>query len=431
VRVNPEPIDIHPIVNAFFSWPDSDKWEFINHWCDDLSVLTYTKLIPSIKSTAEIGHSGVVILVAMEIYLAGKLGVPPDDTRIALWIRTYTGRINLLPDIHRLMRNKQKLNESVVIDEALASQVNNYIGGCDSFNAVARDSDFFTALTYPKTFHKYLEHFVNKDLDFDVIEQFFRDMFISGTGMKSTYLEAFRSVLGDDAVKELFSKHIIEHYDCSGGATVSSFKIALTVFGEDALLETPQFQDYLKKIKVVATDLDLLHWMSVQHLAMQDDAPKLFEICVRMLPELMAKHRFTPGGPVMSFGVKMLGGEAFIRHYLGALRQTLDQNNTGVRDWRNFTTELNLAGLEVKSMSDLELVEYAYAVHRQSNNPVSTSIRNACHFAGISETAKVAGDMGIRAAENLFSDVSHDKKRLVIEHFKNSRVLALEVDLGL
>ncbi|AYG48408.1 hypothetical protein DV532_29670 (plasmid) [Pseudomonas sp. Leaf58] len=82
-------------------------------------------------------------------------------------------------------------------------------------------------------------------------------------------------------------------------------------------------------------------------------------------------------------------------------------------------------------MTDFEIIEYAYATQRQSNNPVTTSIRNACHFAGVEETAKIAGAMSIQAAENLYLSIAPEQKRLVVEHFPNSQVLALERDLGL
>jgi len=421
--------DMTPLLSAFAQWPDQDKWQFINHWCDSLSVLTYTKLMPAIASTEAIGQSGVVSLISKEIELAATLGVPPDEKRIAGWIQSYTGRINLLPSISSMMRDQFK--DSDLIDTALAGLVNKYVGGHDSFNAVARDSDFFIAVEYPKTFAKYLEHFTKTKLEFDVIEVFFRDMFISGAGIKPSYLQGFRAALGDEAVKELFASNVLWQRNCSGEGPVSSFKLALSTFGEDALLDTPQFQAELRRMQGDTPALELLHWVSTQYMAMQDVAPRLHEMCVRRLPELMPRYRLLPAGPIMDSGVRILGGEGFLKHYLAALRGVFDKNVANVPDFRLLAHELKTANKDIHAMSDFELIEYAYATQRLSNNPVSTSIRNACHFAGVAETAKIAGDMSIQAAENLYMAVAYDQKRLVVEHFPNSQVLALERDLGL
>ncbi|MDT8924822.1 hypothetical protein RBE51_18690 [Pseudomonas taiwanensis] len=421
--------DITPLIKAFEQWPEQDKWQFINHWCDNLSVLTYTKLMPSIRSTASIGQSAVVSLITKEIDLATMLGVPADEKRIARWIESYTGRINLLPSISNMM--KEKFKDSDLIDSALAGLVDKYVGGHDSFNAVARDSDFFIAVEYPKTFAKYLEHFTKTKLEFDVIEVFFRDMFISGAGIKPCYLARYRAALGDEAVIELFSTNVLGQRNCSGDGPVNSFKLALSTFGEDALLEAPQLKAELLRMQGETPALELLHWVSTQYMAMQDVAPRLHEMCVRRLPELMPRYRLLPAGPIMDSGVRILGGEGFLKHYLAALRGVFDKNVANVPDFRLLAHELKTASKDIHAMSDFELIEYAYATQRQSNNPVSTSIRNACHFAGVAETAKIAGDMSIQAAENLYMAVAYDQKRLVVEYFPNSQVLALERDLGL
>ncbi|AYG48409.1 hypothetical protein DV532_29675 (plasmid) [Pseudomonas sp. Leaf58] len=311
--------DITPLLNAFEQWPDKDKWQFINHWCDSLSVLTYTKLMPAIASTEAIGQSGVVSLISKEIELAATLGVPPDEKRIAGWIQSYTGRINLLPCISNMMRDQFK--DSDLIDTALAGLVSKYVGGHDSFNAVARDSDFFIAVDYPKTFAKYLEHFTKTKLEFDVIEVFFRDMFISGAGIKPCYLAGYRAALGDEAVIELFATNVLGRRNCSGSGPATSFKLALSTFGEDALLSTPQLEAELRNMQRETPALELLHWILTRCMAMQDVAPRLHEMCVRRLPELMPHFRCLPAAPIMTSGVRILGGEGFLKHYLSALRK--------------------------------------------------------------------------------------------------------------
>lgn len=424
-----EHIDIQPLVAAFGMWPEREKWQFINHWCDDMNLLAYTTLIPLIKSTEELGHSGVIGLVIKEIEISKSLAVPPQEQRIAHWIKTYTGRINLLPDINRWL--KPHFSTSTLIDEALAGQVQQYIGGHDNYNAVARDSDFFTATVYPQTFEKYLEHFIAKKLNFEVIEEFFKDMFISGEGIKPEYVASYRKVLGDDAVRELFSSHVISQHHCSGDAPARSFRQGLATFGEEALLETPQFQQHLVAMEADPRNLELLHWISEQYMALHELAPHLHEMCVYKLPELMRQYKFSPSSSIMETGVKLLGGEGFIRHYLGALRYSLDQDVRGVKGWSRFVAGISALDQDVKSISDRDLVEYAYSAENEFNNALAVSIRNACHFSGVREMAKVAGDMGIKASERLYTDVAYDQKKLVIEHFPNCQVLALERDLGL
>ena len=65
-------VDMAPLIGAYKQWSEKDKWQFVNHWCDNLSVVTYTKLMPEIKNTAELGQNAVVSLISKEIELSGS-----------------------------------------------------------------------------------------------------------------------------------------------------------------------------------------------------------------------------------------------------------------------------------------------------------------------------------------------------------------------
>lgn len=422
-------VDMAPLIGAYKQWPEKDKWQFVNHWCDNLSVVTYTKLMPEIKNTAELGQNAVVSLISKEIELSGRLNVSPDEERVAGWIESYTGRINLLPDIRRLMA--QNFPESSLIDSALAGLVDQHIAKQDSFNHVSRDSDFFITTKYPKTFEKHLSHYSNRHLDFDVVELYFRDMFISNAGVKPEYLQAYQNVMGDRLVVELMASNAITQHNCSGNGPINSLNLALSIFGEDALLETPQMKDYLSQLKGDKPDLGLISWVSTQRLALADSAPTLHEVCLNQLPGLMKSKFLIPSESIMKSGVRIMGGEGFLKHFLHSVRQAFDQNVNGNRDFSRFQSELNSEGLVAQSMTDFDLIQYAYANPMRTNNPVAIAIRNACHSAGIEETAKIAGNMSIQASENLYKNVALADRKLVVQHFPNSQVLALERDLGL
>lgn len=419
--------DLQPLLEAIARWSDRDKWEFINHRCDSVPTFAYTKLLDLIDSTETLGQNAVVSLIDKEIELAQMLNLPPSADRVAKWINTYTGRIDLLPDITRSI--KKVFVRSDVIDQALVSKVPAYIAGRTSFNAVARDSDFFMVAEYPRTFKAYLEYFAKTTVDVDAISLFFRDQYNSSRSVPLQYVEAYEAVLGEEMVTELFAQNLIPSDQYSGDGPLKAFMLAFERYGEPRMLATPQFKAML--LEAPNKLPGLMTWIFSQSSQLSELAPELHAQCIQRLPEIMRKQ-LNPSGSIMEAGVKLMGGEAFIRHYLTSLRQALKQDVAGHRDWRFFKQDLRNAGYEdILTMTDLQLIDYAYAISPAAAPMLATQIKNVCYFAGLKEMAKVASELGSEAAEGLLRASPVDEHQLIVELFPQARAPRLETELGL
>jgi hypothetical protein len=420
--------DLQPLLEAITGWTDRDKWSFINHRCDSVPTFVYTKLLDLIDSTETLGQSAVVSLIVKEIELAQMLNVPPSADRVAKWINTYTGRIDLLPDITRSI--KSVFVRSDGIDQALASKVPAYIAGRTSFNAVARDSDFFMVVEYPQTFKAYLEHFAKTTVDVDAISLFFRDQYLSSRSVPLQYVEVYEAVLGEEMVTELFAQNLVHSDQHSGDGPQKAFALAFERYGEPRMLATPQFQAMLLEAQDKLPGL--MTWIFSQSSRLSEMAPELHAQCIQRLPEIMSRHRLNPSGSIMEVGVKLMGGETFIRHYLTSLREALKQDVTSQRDWRLFRQDLRNAGYDdISTMTDLQLIDYSYAVSPVAAPMLATQIKNVCYFAGLTEMAKVASNLGSQAAEGLLRGSPIDQHQLIVELFPQARAARLETELGL
>jgi hypothetical protein len=421
-------LDLQPLVEAMAQWSERDKWSFINHRCDSVPLFVYTKLLDLIDSTETLGQSAVVSLIDKEIEFGQMLNLPPSADRVAKWINTYTGRIDLLPAITRSI--KSVFLRSEVIDLALASKVPAYIIGRSSFNAVARDSDFFMVVEYPHTFKAYLEYFAKTTVDVDAISLFFRDQYHSSNSVPLQYVEAYEAVLGEEMVVELFAQNLITSDQHSSDGPLKAFMLAFERYGEPRMLATPQFKAML--LEAQSKLPGLFAWIFSQSSQLSELAPELHAQCIQRLPEIMTRHQLNPSGSIMEAGVKLMGGEAFIRHYLMSLRQALKQDVAGHRDWRFFKQNLKNAGYDdISTMTDLQLIDYAYAISPAAAPMLATQIKNVCYFAGLKEMAKVASGLGSEAAEGLLRASPVNEHQLIVELFPQARAARLETELGL
>lgn len=299
------------ILEAIDAWSMKSLKQFITWEGDQIPRIVYDHLLGMVDSTAELGAQAVVYLVKEEEDLSRNYGYKPREELVAHFIETYTGRINILPDLANTL--KENFPESSRIDIALAKQVVVHQLGERTKDDIFRNSDFLSVVSaYPKTLRAHLQCL--KSHGSDMIYQYLDDGDIHG--LKPDMLEAYIDCLGYEAMAERSRGIVIASCRSGFSNPALTFHTLLERFGDEIFTDNGALLQEIRRLNEGAPPSEFTKWY-IKEMPVAVDS--LIEMLLPAAPILISKYKVIPKNEFIHEWRKNLDAATFVHSVLGSL----------------------------------------------------------------------------------------------------------------
>lgn len=299
------------ILEAIDAWSMKSLKQFITSEGDQIPSVVYDHLLGMVDSTADLGAQAVVYLVREEEDLSRRYGYKPREQLIAHFIETYPGRINMLPDLAKTL--KENFPTSSRIDKALAKQVVVHQLGERTKNDIFRNSDFLSVVSgYPETLRAHLQCL--KSHCNDMVYQYLDDADIHG--LKPDMLEAYIECLGYEAMVERSRRIVIASCRSGFSNPALTFHTLLDRFGDEIFTDNAALLEEIGRLNEGAPPLEFTKWY-IKEMPVAVDS--LVKMLLPAAPSLISKHKVIPKNDFIREWRKHQDATSFVQSVLGSI----------------------------------------------------------------------------------------------------------------